>query len=115
MSSNRELEIVVGSVRPVNIYLFDERDEAEALGAATKATFTVKSDSTTTLLSRDTDAANLTIDTANSRLTATVSQVEADALTPGTYYGGVAVEFAEGWYQSDPFTVKIIAASSSTI
>lgn len=107
-----ELILIIGSVRPFDIKLVDDSSPAvaEDLSSADHATFSVKIDvdaSTDILLRRVADS-NLTIDTTNSKLTCTITQAEADALTAGTYIGQASVRI-DGieWIKTDRFIVKI--------
>jgi len=109
VSSERDLELVAGSVKPFDIYLYDENDVKENLAAATRATFRVVAarGDTTYIIDIDTGA-EVTIDSVNGRLVCQLTQVQADALEEGTYIGQATVEISSAWYYTDPFLVKVL-------
>lgn len=104
------LTLVKGSVKPFDVYLFNENDSPESLAGADEATFTVKDgpSSAASILTRSRAGGTLTIDVANSKLTMTLSQGEADGLTPGEYIGDLAIRFGSGnWFHADLIRVRI--------
>jgi hypothetical protein len=107
---SQELVLIQGSTKDFDILLFDQNDSPESLAGADQATFAVKEtvDAGTNILLRRTADANLTITAASGKLTATLTQVESDALKPGTYIGEAAVRFpGPKWLHTDPFFVRI--------
>ena len=82
--SSEVLKLVKGSTQPFEIYVFDENDAPANLSVFDKATFSLREEEAgSTLLLRRTEDANLTINTGASKLVATLSQAEADALKAG--------------------------------
>ena len=112
---SKELVLVVGSVKPFDLLAIDERDQDEDLSAATRATFHVKeaSSDSTSVLTLTTEAAGLTLNASS--IEGVLTQLQADALVPGEYIGGVAIEFPSGWYHSDPFTVHFIRSVAGVL
>ena len=105
-------DVVALGLNPLDLLCLDERDAGEDLGGVDHASFQVRkavSDSTV-ILQRDTGAGTLSVDVVNKKLTATLTQGEADALVPGVYVGEAAIRFSSGlnWFFSDTFTVRIL-------
>ena len=118
MSSERELELLQGSVRPFNIELKDGADEPEVLTGATDATFRVLADpevATSPIIDMDTTVGDLAIDIPNSKLTGTLSQSDADALTPGVYVGQAGIKISGSWLYTEPFHVRIKDSFAPTV
>ena len=104
--SDERLEVTVGSVLEWDILLVDEDGNGEPVSGWAAATLAVK-DGDTEILVRTTVAGNLSINTADKKLVATLTQEEADALSPGVYVGEAAGQTASGWVHTDPFMVEI--------
>lgn len=115
-STDRILSMFIGDAQPIEIELFDGDGVAEITSGMDAATFTVREYAgATPILSRDTSQANLSISTG--KLTATLSQVEADALTEGSYIGQIAVRFSSDskWKFSELFAVEVITPTTPTL
>lgn len=106
---NDPLELIIGSTTDFDVELFDDNDAAEDLSEVTEATLVIKDalDGFDVLLLRRTTDDTLTVDVANSKLTATLTQDEADDLEAGQYVGEVALEIDGKWRHSRPFLVTI--------
>lgn len=109
-----ELRIVKGSTKPFDIELFDDNDVVEDLSTATLATFVMRNELTgsNVLLLRTTDG-NLAIDSGDSKLTGTLTQIQADALVAGVYIAEAAIRFgATDWIHTDPFYVRVLLSAA---
>lgn len=110
---SKTLELIVGSARDFEVFLLDSNDVAENISDAAAATLAIREtlDAATDVLLRTTDAGNLTIDTTNSKLVASLTQDEADALVVGTYIAQASVQMTASskWFHTDPFVVKILS------
>lgn len=104
------LTLIMGSTVPFDVYLFDEEDVAEDLSAVTAATFIVKPSavSPTFVLKRQTASGNLTVNADEAKLTATITQAEANGLVAGMYVGEVALQIGGAWRHTDPFFVRVV-------
>jgi len=104
------LTLIIGSAMPFDIFLFDEADTAEDLSEVTAASLIIKGSavSPTYLLKRQTSAANLEVDADNSKLTASITQSEANGLVAGLYVGEVALKIDDEWRHTDPFYVRVV-------
>ena len=104
-----ELTLIAGSSKSFVLNLVDENDEVEDLSSAQAATLVI-TDSLVNgneVLLRKTANGNLTI--GEGKLTATITQAEADGLEPGLYIAEVAIRFgATDWFHSDAFYVRIL-------
>lgn len=104
------LTILQGSTRPFDLLIVDDAGVGEALDSADHATFSVREtvSSLTDVLLRRTADGNLSINKAEKKLVGTLSQAEADALSPGLYVGQVSIRL-DGieWVKSDFFHVLI--------
>lgn len=101
------LTLFVGNTKPFDIVI------GSSLDGADRASFTMKDYiGGSTLLQRDTQAGNMTIDGTNKKLTSTITGVEADALTPGKYVAQAGVRFGSlnDWQFTDHFYVEVKAA-----
>lgn len=104
------LLLIKGSTASFEIYLYDNLGNAEDISSAQAATFVVKEyeEASTSVLTRATSAANLSIDTGNRKLVGTLTQGEADALVPGTYIGVASLRFgATNWVNCKRVTVVV--------
>lgn len=118
MSSERTLEILQGSVRSYDIELVDGNDVAEVLTGATDATFRVLADpdvATSPIIDQDTTVGDLAISIPNSKVTGTLTQVQADALIPGLYVGQVGIKISGSWLYTEPFHVRIKDSFAPTV
>lgn len=117
MTAATVLELIKGSTKPFDVFLFDENEVKEDLSSADRAIIQVrKSIGGDIVLSRDTTANNLTIDSANGKLVATLTGAEAAALSTGTFIASAKVRFGDddSWQDTDPFQV-IIRASPTDV
>jgi len=107
----KDLVLTRGNTKPIDFDFLDENDLPESLVGADKAAFNVKISHTslTSVLSRDTDAGNLSINPSTSTVTATLTEVESLALPVGVFLGQIAVRYGDddSWFYSDLFRVKI--------
>ena len=104
-----ELNLVISSHLSFSVELWDADGTREDIAGVTVAQIVIKedpSDSTDVLLRRTADG-NLTIDEATATLTATLSQVEADALPAGVYIGEASVTFGTESKVTKFFNVRI--------
>ena len=118
MSSEKTLTLLQGSVRSFDINLVDGNDTAEVLTGASDATFRVLADpevATAPIIDQDTTVGDLTIDISNSKLTGTLTQVQADALEPGLYVGQVGIKISGSWLFTDPFHVRVQDSFAPTV
>ena len=109
------LEIVRGSTKPFDIFIFDENEVAEDLSAADRAVVEIrKSIDGEIVLARDTTASNLSINTSLKKLTATMLGYEAATLPIGDFIGSAKIRFGDNdsWQDTDPFIVRILPSSS---
>lgn len=110
VTSNKTLEVFVGSTEPFVVELLDDIDTAENLAFADRASV-IWFDRVggTAQLTRSTAAGNLTIQTAAGTLTATITGIEADALVAGNYVAQAAVRFGsdDAWKFSRYFRVEV--------
>ena len=114
-----ELTVIQGSTKPFHIKIFNDNDLAEDLSTADKATFRITEyiGSAVDILLRDTGAANLVINKADSRLEVTLNITEAEGLSLGTFLGQAAVRFGseDSWFYTDPFRVVILEPVAAKI
>lgn len=104
------IRLVKGSVKPFDVFILDDNDVKEDLSTAEAATLVIKEsiDAATNVVLRRTTDGNLSIDEDEGKVTGTLTQGEANALTPGSYVGEVAVRLgATDWFHTDPFIVVI--------
>jgi hypothetical protein len=105
-------------LKPFDILLFDENDNAESLVGATDATFRVlkfiEDEAANAILDVDT-ASELAIDIVNSRLTVTMTTAQADALPVGTFVGQANIKISGKWFATDPFHVKVSKRFAPTL
>ena len=103
-----ELVLLVGSVRPFRIDVIDENGDPLDLSGVTRAALRVATSlsATTDILAIDTDT-ELVVGATS--IIATLSQVQADALTAGSFIADLAFEIGGEWQQSDPFKVHVKA------
>lgn len=110
MTVHRQLELQQGSAADFEVFLFDPNGAAEDLTGADAAHLTIREaldDATSEVVGRSTAAANLSVDVAAAKLVATLTQPEADALTPGTYAGQASVRISGKWLVTLEFVVVI--------
>ena len=118
MSSETLLELIQGSVKPFDVFLFDEEDHAEDLSTATDATLRImkyiEDEAANAILDVDT-AGELSIDAANSKLICAITTVQADALPVGRFVAQANVKFGGKWFTTDPFHVLVSKRFAPTI
>jgi len=103
------LELIQGSTKPFDVYIFDENEVAEDLSSADRAIVEIrKSMGGDVVLSRDSSAGNVTIGTG--KLTCTLLAYEAAALDTGDFIGAAKVRFSDddAWQDTDPFIVRVL-------
>lgn len=108
---NEVLVLLKGSTKPFDIFIFNQDDQPEVLSAFDAATFSIREEESgpDIVLLRTADV-NLAIDTANAKLTGTLSQPQADALKVGPMVGDVALrETSSGkWFHLDRIRVRVL-------
>lgn len=108
---NEVLVLIKGSTKPFDVLVFDQNDQPENLTVFDHATFTLRdSETASNLLLRRTADGNLTINAGASKLTATLTQPEADALKTGDLVAMVSFrETATGkWVDLDRIRVRVL-------
>ena len=108
-SSDLLLTLIVGSIKPFQVVLYDQDDKLEDLTGATEATLVIRESATSedNILFRSTSDNTLDLSIEDATLEGSLTQEEADDLPIGDYIGSVAVLFPDGWQISDPFIVRI--------
>lgn len=114
MSEERVYTLIVGSIKPTDFFFYDSDEAEQPLAGAINATLDVRDSSSSSSLLNLTSAESpgLNIDLNSNKITATLSQAEADALVPGRYVADIAIEFASGWQHTIPFDVVVTAGIS---
>ena len=110
------LELIKGSTLSFDLELFGSNDAALDIALCTEATFTMrKALDGSNILVRKSIAPdlNLTIDIPNKKLTATLTQGEADALVPESYVADVALKIGGKWVHTDLFNVDVLPSFSA--
>lgn len=107
------LVLIKGSTQPFDILLFDENGQPEILSVFDQATLVIREEEAgSNLLLRRTADGNLSINASASKLTGTLTQVEADALTPkpGYFIADVALRNTadQKWVHMDRIHVQIL-------
>lgn len=105
------LELIKGSAMPFEIAVLDQDGNSESLSGADKASFTVRDKAGgATILQRDTVAGGLAIDVPSGTLIGSLTQLEADALTIGSYIAAASVHYSgpNRWIDSDPILARIL-------
>lgn len=115
--TDQELLLVLESDKGFEVIFVDDEDALENLAGATAASFVMRETAAgSDLLVRRTDTATLTLDTANSKVTATaITSGERATLKAGVYLGYAAFKLASGkWYHAEPFRVKLVSSKAPT-
>jgi len=101
------LTLVVGSTRPFEIEIADKNNEDLDLTGVTRASFRIADsvESTTYVLELDTDEGDLAV--GSGKLTGSMTQTQADALTTGEYVAEASLLIDGGWQHTDIFHVRI--------
>jgi len=101
------LTLIVGSTRPFDVELVDKDDAELSLAGVTRATLRIATSlsATADILSLDTDEGDLAIGTG--KLTGTMTQAQADALTTGIHICECALLIGSGWQHTDLFHVHV--------
>lgn len=110
--TDQVLTLIKGSTQPFDILLFDELDAPLVLSIFDHATFKMREEEAgADVLVRSTQATTLSINASASKLTGTLSQVEADALVPNkTYIADVALRVTadQKWVSVDRIKVRVV-------
>lgn len=107
--SNAELMLVAGSSNPFELLFLDANGVKESFAGSSDGTMVIKESSNgAVILKRTKAAANLTVDSTNSKFVCTLTQNEADALVPGVYIGEAAIAFGSQWFHTLTFIVRIV-------
>ena len=104
------LTLITGSTIAFDFVLRDEQDGLEDLSTVDAAHLDVREsvDASTAVLELSVGAGTLTVVAAASKIQATPSQAQMDALTPGEYVADLAVRFGTKWRHTDRFFVRVL-------
>lgn len=105
------LELVKGSTVSFDVLIFDPNDVKEDLSIYDQATLSIREEEGgANLLLRRVADLNLSINVSAGKLTATLTQVEADALKPGTFIVDVALRETAGqkWRHLERFNCRVL-------
>ncbi len=109
---NEVLLLIKGSTKPFDVFVFDQNDQPENLAVFDQATLVLReSDAGANLLLRRTADGNLSINTTASKLTATLSQGEADGLKAGgelVAMVSLRETLTQKWVDLDRIRVKVL-------
>lgn len=114
------LELTIGSTEPFEVPIIAADGQPADLSGADRASVTVLESigATPAILQRDTvTGPTLSIDVAGSKLVATLSGAESDALPAGTYVGEAAVRFGDddSWKFTERFYVRFRPAVAAKV